>query len=651
MVKALFWKEWRRLRAVRFTMTGIGLAMPAVFALAVWAASHGWGMRALTGYSMRTILLEAVPAALYLGLWPLAALVLVVQAFTADRAEGTETFLLDRAVPRRSIWWARWMASLGSLTVVVVVGGGMLLAFLASYPDSTRSFARYAVFLGLPGLILMVATSLAGLGATALLSAPLPAFLVALLLTAFPVLAGAGGSLIFPYARWGMVPLAAVTACALALVMPLASWTADTHGEPAGRGRRLRAALVLSGGLVLATAAFVVLAPLAVRAGAPKADLSVVPAPGGTTTLVLGERGLRPMTQGKAMSNLLGNGPAGFLVDLRDGRMRGFLAPEVQWAQWNDTGTKLVVLDNSRPFGSIGSSRIRFLDGVGREIWSPIEEPDGFAVRQATWVGERVVIVYGALEDTTMRVDVLDPAAHKQGTVLQEQGPGWVTLHDAKDGRVLVFSMRFGKRTQGASSEVDRGQDTWSLRPLDLGEGRVGPAILEGHGTGQGGLSPSGRYWLQRTRTSSVGTRLEVIELANGAVTALPAPHRTQRIAWTRDDRVVWLQHGDAGWSLFRMDPAGSPGVWATGPERDPLLQVSPDGALALVSLLGPGGRGKQAALLLRAGGDEAPRVLEDLASFDMSSIDWAGPHTLAVTGRGRLSLHDVTTGKGTVVF
>ena len=34
MVKALVWKEWRRLRALRWTLVGIGLALPLAFSLA-----------------------------------------------------------------------------------------------------------------------------------------------------------------------------------------------------------------------------------------------------------------------------------------------------------------------------------------------------------------------------------------------------------------------------------------------------------------------------------------------------------------------------------------------------------------------------------------------------------------------------------------
>jgi ABC-type transport system involved in multi-copper enzyme maturation permease subunit len=112
MVKALLWKEWRRLRALRWSLVGIGLALPVLFAMAAKVAQRGWAFQAFTGYSTESLLLEAVPGALALGLWPLAAVVLAVQAFTADRADGTQAFLLDRPVrragsgrtPARPLW-------------------------------------------------------------------------------------------------------------------------------------------------------------------------------------------------------------------------------------------------------------------------------------------------------------------------------------------------------------------------------------------------------------------------------------------------------------------------------------------------------------------------------------------------------------------
>jgi hypothetical protein len=194
--------------------------------------------------------------------------------------------------------------------------------FAATYGEAGRS--RRALFLfGVAAAVLMLAAVLAALGATALVSAPLPAFLVALLLAATPLLAGAGGSLMFPYARWQSIPLAGLAACLVAIAMPLASWVADTRGEPGGRGRRLRSALVL-GALLLSMLGFAALAP---SSSAPT-----------LLRLVLGHRsavGDGHAGAGRARSpwdhfpasppSVMANGPAGFLL-VRSGERRAFLA-------------------------------------------------------------------------------------------------------------------------------------------------------------------------------------------------------------------------------------------------------------------------------------------------------------------------------------
>jgi hypothetical protein len=473
----------------------------------------------------------------------------------------------------------------------------------------------------------------------------LPAFLVALLLTALPVLAGVGGALIFPYASWHGIPVAGPAACALALVMPVASWMADTQGEPAGRSRRLRAALALAGGLALAAIGFVLVAPLAVRAGAPAAQLSVVPPRQGSTTLVTGERGFRqPGTTTRAVRSALADGPAGFLVDLADGRRRAFLAPEVQWARWDAKGTKLVVLDNAGPLGSIGKARLRFLDATGKELWPAVDEPEDLAVGEAIWAGDRLIVGYRGLETTTARVDVLDPATAGQVTVLDDV-PAFTTLEEARDGRVFLYTLEVPRSAKAPIKKEDWEKATWMLRELDPVNGRLSAPLLQGHGLAFGlrGLSPSGRFWKHRTRSSS-----EVFETANG--TSHPLALRIEP-EWLRDDSLVWLERGEPGWTLSRMVPGAAPQVWARGPGRNVLLKVSPDGAFAAIVLAGPDALKEGPVLLLETGSAAPPHTLAHLAPSRFDSVEWAGPRTLAVERLGRLAFYDVTTGKSTVVF
>jgi len=649
MVKALLWKEWRRLRALRWSLVGIGLALPVLFALAAKAAEKGWGMAAFTGYSLRSILLEAVPAALGLGLWPLAAMVLAVQAFTADRADGTEAFLLDRPVSRRWIWTSRLLASLGSLGVVVLLGLGMVYAFVASYGQA--GFSSRVVLVSATGsAVLMLAATLAALGATAVVPAPLAAFLVALLLAATPLLAGAGGAVIFPYARWEDIPLAGLAACFLGVAMPLASWIGDTKGEPAGRGRRVRSSAVLGGGLVLAALGFAIVAPFAVRAGAPRARLSVVPPLEGGTTLVTGERGY-VVPRGTAAArgaprvpSSLANGPAGFLVDLTTGKRGAFLPPEVQWAGWNPSGTKLVIMDNAGPLGSVGASRLRFLDAGGRTVWPSVPEPEGLTVQQVVWAGDRLAVVYGGLGTTITRVDVLDPSSGRQATVFESAHAPFATLHAARDGRVFVHTVESESKASGPVTRLDPEHAVWSLRPLDAQRSRLGSPVLEGRGILNASLSPSGRFWLERSRGSS-----QIVDLASGAASPVPVQTRPSWMPWMGDDSLVWLEGDASGWTLFRMAPGASPLPWAKGPGRFPVLKVSPDGSFAAVIPFDP--QDEQRVLLADVAVPGSTHALPRLVPFRFDTIEWAGPQTLAVTSRGRLDLYDVTTGKRTVVF
>jgi hypothetical protein len=646
MIRALLWKEWRRLRALRWTLIGIGLALPGAFALAAKAAEKGWGMEAFTGYSMKNILLEAVPATLGLGLWPLAAMVLTVQAFTAERADGTESFLLDRPVSRAWVWMSRLVVSIGSLGTVVLVGLGMLLAFSAGFGGSGFSRGMLA-YTAIGCAILMLAAILAALGATSLLSAHLAAFLLALLLAATPLLAGAGGAMIFPYANWGGVPLAGLAACLLGLAMPLASFAADTRGEPGGRGRQLRSALSLGGGLALSVLGFAVGAPVLVRAAAPRSSLSIVAPQAGGATLVMGSRFSVSNAKNATarVSAALANGPAGYLIDLATGRERAFLRPELQPAGWDARGTKLAVLDSSGPLGSVGAARLRFLDGDGRDLAPAIAEPDGIAFQQGAWAGERFAIVYGDLQKQAVRVDLLDLASGTQ-TNLLESARSFATLHAAQDGRLFVHTVEMPAARRGPAAKADWASAAWSLRPLDVAQSRVGPVVLQGRGGAFGGeLSPSGRYWARRGRQTC-----DITEIASGATRSF-AHSGHMPPAWMRDDSLVWIEWGEKGWKLFRLPLGEEPQVWTSGPERFPLIEVSPDGAFVAVKLAGPDTRQDQAALLLEAGASGPARSLGALAPFRVGEIAWAGPHTLAATRGGRLALYDVLTGKSTVVF
>src|SRR5437867_13077631 len=102
--RALLWKEWRQLRALRWSAWGLGAMLPALLLAGAEAASRGVSpMGRLSSYSKPQILIEAVPFTFVVGLWPLLALLPGAPAFCGDRAAGAESLLLERPRPRARV--------------------------------------------------------------------------------------------------------------------------------------------------------------------------------------------------------------------------------------------------------------------------------------------------------------------------------------------------------------------------------------------------------------------------------------------------------------------------------------------------------------------------------------------------------------------
>ena len=112
MFRALLWKEWRQLRSIRWTVVLLGVVLPVAFWIGAELTPR------LTSYTGRELYGDLLPWAVCAGLWPLAALLLGVQAFGGDRASGTEVFLLERPVPRGRTWLARALAALGAEVII-----------------------------------------------------------------------------------------------------------------------------------------------------------------------------------------------------------------------------------------------------------------------------------------------------------------------------------------------------------------------------------------------------------------------------------------------------------------------------------------------------------------------------------------------------
>jgi hypothetical protein len=292
-------------------------------------------------------------------------------------------------------------------------------------------------------------------------------------------------------------------------------------------------------------------------------------------------RGPRPRIKRPRKRSPIGDGPAAYMVDLASGRRTAFFAPEVESAQWNRTGTRMALVDNARPLGAIGPARLRFVDARGQELWPPFLEPERLSLLQLEWDRgscRRSLSRRGAADHGAGHLRSGQPPA---GDGREDPPPAWSTLHTAVDGRVFLFTSHVGLGKKDAAPRPVRSKGPGlSVHSISSKRSSV-PPVLQGHGLTHGGLSPHGRYWMQRSRGKSA-----VIELASGAVHPLPV--NPSWLAWTADDDLVWLESQGAGWTLFRMAPGGAPFVWANGPEVSPLLKISPDGAFVAVTVLGP---------------------------------------------------------------
>src|SRR5437867_3987699 len=245
--RALMWKEWRQLRALRWSAWALGAMLPALFLAGAEAASRGLSpVGNLSSYSTTQILTEAVPFTFVVGLWPLLALLLGAQAFSGDRAAGTEGFLLERPVPRSLVWWARLASSTGSLLVMLAGPGMSGCAWVAPTGGPAGSGWTGPVrLLALAGpAVTMVALVCAGTAAS-FLNAPLVAVLMGVILAAVPAAIAVVLSQAFPFARYRNVEIGSAVPWLLLAGYLAASFGGLCRGEPSGRHRVVRGSLTI----------------------------------------------------------------------------------------------------------------------------------------------------------------------------------------------------------------------------------------------------------------------------------------------------------------------------------------------------------------------------------------------------------------------
>lgn len=638
MFSALFGKEWRQLRTLRWGGLVIGLLLPWLLLLGADAAQRGWiPAYRVNSYSFGRLLTEAAPL-FFIALWTLLALMLAAQAFSGDRTDGTERFLLERPVPRRTVWGARLAASAATLLMLLAihaaylwllvdrVGVGSPLAPVAQLVSLTMAAVACAYVGG------MIAASAVG---------SLQATLLGIGFAAVPGALGLVLSGLFPHAHYRSMSAGIMATALFPLGYVVASYLMHCRGEPEGRGRLRRGIAALAVTSLFVPIAFVSAAPLAMRleAGRFEGGPQISSPPAGGALVVTGKKA-----------------ESGWIVDVSSGEKRRFLPQGIQQAIWNADGTRVAVFHYSGALGSLAPLHLDVFDNAGRRIWkSPGGNiafimntiwADGYVLsRTATdrWSHEIVIADVDNRVIRTLSVDV----AINEATLL---GP-------TDDGSVYLFQAGIdGNRLRSRIQRLDL--ETASLAEIVLDEEAVVPPSEHSvgvfiHRQNRQALSPSGRYLKRQAGFVDLTTGLDL----EGGLALTSVWLTGDRYARVIDDvyqkRLVLGRPGRTAVELGRFD------------DEVVLLFPSPDRRHLMVQVWsGAEGRMLEAGFFTFAQAQRRPldgrlidlwiveaesgeRIdradwLEQLDTDWPLNLGWAGPSTLALLDDDSVSIRNL---------
>ena len=608
MFRALLWKEWRQLALIRWGGIVLGALIPVAFMIGAELAKRGLLPTVkLNGYVPRDLMFELLPATLALGVWPLIALMSAAQAFTGDRAAGSEPFLLERPVPRTTVWCARLAASLGSLvvTIVATIAVGAAASAPIGAPPSI-GWSRWAI-LGALGCGVALLAYLGGLVAASLLPSPMGAVLLGALLGGLPA-ALAAGLTFFQYARLGEDLLGVGIPVLLLPAYLVASWLAFCRGEPAGNGRVRRAVVTLGSALAGVVLLFLILAPILLRLNAARGMHFAFSAPQG----------------GHAFVGSSGNwGVGGWIVDTVSGRKRAFLSPPLGSVAWSPDGSQLAVQTSSGPLGSISfSGRIEVRSATDGKIRRTIALADDVVVTSMEWA--KAGLVTSVWQGTTKKtgqseIQIFDPitgAVRPTGFVTHIV-PAMHLVQPTADGQVFVSVMDDEKDVQPGGARPGH-----RLHPIDVAAARVGPPMADASGrplqfVGWGPvLSPAGRFALVGDDGDDLDAR-RLVDLREGSGgRSVPAPRGA---SWLDGDRMVWYEILEHKTRMFVGTPGEAPKAVREWHDAEVGIRSSPDRRTVFISVIPAFGAPSVAA----------GRPLPDPARFEGSVPQGSAPEEL----------------------
>jgi hypothetical protein len=656
MLKPLLWKEWRQLALVRWGGLALGALLPvAIRAIAGLAQRGVLPAGSVAAGRPRDLMFELLPATLALGVWPLIALMSASQSFAGDRAAGTESFLVERPVPRSTVWWARLLASSGTLAAVIVSTAAIAAgsAALTGAPPGI-GWSRWEILVSL-GFGVSLLGYLGGVVAASLLASPMGALLLGVVLGALPAVLAAELST-FIYAQLDGVALGPVVPVLLLPAYLVASWLAFCRGEPAGRGRLRRSVSVLAATLAGVVLLFVLLAPAVLRVNAGIGQHALYVSPKGGAIFVA------------SMESPGGGG--GWIADTATATKRSFVPPPIQELAWSPDGSEVAFLTWSGPLGSVRPhERIDVRSTADGSVLRSLPVADEAILYSMTWADAGLVTVVSrdsARKGARSAVEIVDPqtGAVRETGFQSDAGYSMRTVGPTGDRQVFVRELVDGEGADGAKHPVG-----YSLRAVDVAAGRVGPAMADASGrqrifAGWGGsLSLSGRFArLAAGNDDSSGAR--IVDLRAGVdpsnVAAPPG------LRWIDGDRFVWQQSLDDRTRMFIGGPGASPRAIREWRKATVGIDPSPDGRAVFISVIPTGGatvvdasrRPPDPALF--AGSVPAGAVPEELVYYpaedrftpvgapfsdranDRRYSQWAGPKTLARLATGVVYFEDI---------
>jgi ABC-type transport system involved in multi-copper enzyme maturation permease subunit len=602
----LVWKEWRQLRAVRWS----GVLLCGVVLLVLLGATLVGDPGAVNPIGFRTptvteIAADIAPIVFGAILWPLVVLLTAVQAFTGERSAGTESLLLLQPVGRGTVWWARVLVTIASWAVTVLASAALLyvLAFFLPGAALSRLTATLRPWLAWQAAFLPVL--LASVCASAAVG-----------LASFTVL---GGSIVLALLLVGLNFWLPLVLCLVPLGLPfhqgllfavpavaglfaLALWT-TARGEPAGTGRWKVALGLMLVALLLPPAAYATFSGSIIEWAAHRA----------------GYKGFKAAPEGPLALQVAG--PSVFVVDKDSMERVAFVPPDVWRAAIRDDGRQAAVVHDTRTLARSGP-KLSIFDERGMVLSEWTDGDLACTPLEQFYAGPRLLLACLSKREQVLHV-FEDPASDAKPWRL-EPAPGqrWALGRTDALGRTLVC-------LEQPPEEGDPMR--YGVHPLDPDSGSLSSEpVLTDIGTIQQcrkRLSHSGRYW--------IGHHESVLDVITGATLVEPEPAGEtpglDRREWLAGDLLLELPPYDPDrrreWADV-FDPATGErwrlGAWDGA--RSVYADVSPGGShvLLLVIRREEGDPKRTEAFVI----DVAARAL---APVDDRAIDWAGADTLAL--------------------